>query len=91
MLAISRCYIAAADGRGIDTLLQLIESKIINEQSLVMELPLTAGDILSRAYSIGRVDDLEYTEEHIKFILTADKAHIPKEFWQYQQNGEREE
>ena len=83
------CYVAAANGTQIDILLQLIESKIVTEQQLKMELPLTAGDILSRAYSIGKVEDLEYTEEHIRFVLTADQTHIPKDFWQYQQNGER--
>ena len=39
-------------------------------------------------YNLSRFD-LEYTEEHIRFVLTADKTHIPKDFWQYQQNGER--
>lgn len=85
------CYVAAATGENIQELLTKIQQKLVVQLEMQLVLPLTAGDVLNRAYALGKVANLEYTAEQIQFTLLANEKDIPQDFWQYEQNGDREE
>lgn len=78
------CYISAKKELHIDQLLMKIQEQLMRNAIIQIHLPVTAGQLLHQAYDIGRVSDLQYTENAICFQLLANEKDIPQELWQYQ-------
>ena len=68
---------------GAHTYLQLFGA----DKRLEFFLPLAEAGKLGRFYALGQLDDVEYTEQGVSFVLTANDV-LPGELAEYIKNGE---
>lgn len=66
----SCCYVSALTGYHLDDLTDMIEKRLSQgRQKVQVSIPITRGDLLNKAYAIGQVEDVLYTESTIDFYL----------------------
>lgn len=66
----SCCYVSALTGYHLAELTDMIEKRLSQgRQKVQVSIPITRGDLLNKAYAIGQVEDVLYTESTIDFYL----------------------
>ena len=68
--------------------MQVIESRLMQNISCHIALPMTMGGLLNQAYSTGQVDELEYTEDAIRFTWSGYRETLPQALMQYEVQDE---
>ena len=77
------CYVSAATGENLTELLHLLEARLVQTIRYQVELPLTLGALLHRAYRSGRVCDVTYTDQSIGFVWEGRREQLPAGLAQY--------
>ena len=73
----SCCYISAAQKLNMDTLMNIIEGRLMQNINCTIVLPMTKGGLLNQAYGAGQVEHLEYTEDGIRFQWSGHRENLP--------------
>lgn len=80
--------VSAKSGQGLEDLKSLLYEKLFGaDKRLEFFLPLAEAGKLGRFYALGQLDDVEYTEQGVSFVLTANDV-LPWELAEYIKNGE---
>ena len=82
----SCCYISAEQKLNLETLMHIIESRLMQNITCRIALPMTMGGLLNQAYGAGQVDNLEYTEEAILFTWSGHRENLPPALEKYVEN-----
>lgn len=77
------CYVSAATGENLTELLYLLEARLVQAIRYQVELPLTLGALLHRAYRSGQVCDVTYTDQSIGFVWEGRREQLPAGLAQY--------
>lgn len=79
----SCCYISAEQKLNLEGLMHIIESRLMQNITCRIVLPMTKGGLLNQAYGAGQVENLEYTEDAILFTWSGHKENLPPQLTQY--------
>jgi GTP-binding protein HflX len=82
----SCCYISAEQKLNLETLMQIMESRLMQNITCRIALPMTMGGLLNQAYGAGQVDNLEYTEDAILFTWSGHRENLPPALENYVEN-----
>lgn len=78
------CYISAVTGENVEQLVAMMEQKLVQNVTCVVELPMEKAGLVNLAYGAGQVSDLEYTETSVRFVWNGRQEHWPAALKPYQ-------
>lgn len=80
----SSCYVSALTGYHLPELLHMIAGRVNSgRRSVKVSVPIARGDLLNKAYAVGKVEDVAYTQSTIDFRLTCAEKDMSTELEEY--------